>query len=50
MFTTYIKSFVGFAIVLLLAVPSHVGAKVEWSIQKTLDAGHYGINLAEYLL
>ena len=46
MFTTYIKSFVGFAIVLLLAVPSHVGAKVEWSIQKTLKTGEPPVDVA----
>jgi len=46
MFTAYIKSFVGFAIVLLLAVPSHVGAKVEWSIQKTLKTGEPPVDVA----
>jgi len=46
MFTSYIKSFVGFAIVLFLAVPSHVGAGVEWSIQKTLKTGQPPVDIA----
>ena len=46
MFTTYIKSFVGFAIVLFLTVPSHVDARVEWSIQKTLKTGEPPVDIA----
>ena len=46
MFTTYIKSFVGFAIVLFLAVPSHVGARVEWGIQNTIKTGEPPVDIA----
>ena len=46
MYSTYAKLFVGFAIVLFLAVPSLVGAKVEWSIQNTIKTGEPPVDVA----
>jgi DNA-binding beta-propeller fold protein YncE len=46
MFTTYVKSFVGFAILLLLAIPFPAGAKVEWRIENTLKTGQPPLDVA----
>ena len=46
MFTTYIKLLVGFAILLLLAIPSQVFAKVEWRIENTLKTGQPPLDVA----
>jgi DNA-binding beta-propeller fold protein YncE len=39
MFTTYVKSIVGVAILLLLTFPFQADAKVEWRIENTLKTG-----------
>jgi DNA-binding beta-propeller fold protein YncE len=46
MFTTYVKSFVGFTILLLLAIPFPAGAKVEWRIENTLKTGQPPLDVA----
>ena len=46
MFTTYVKSFVGFAILLLLTIPIPAGAKVEWRIENTLKTGQPPLDVA----
>ncbi len=46
MFTTYIKSLVVFAILLLLATPFQAGAKVEWRIENTLKTGQPPLDVA----
>jgi len=46
MITNYIKSVVGFAILLLLAIPFQAGAKVEWRIVNTLKTGQPPLDVA----
>lgn len=46
MFKKSIKSFVGFAILLLLAIPFPAGAKVEWRIENTLKTGQPPLDVA----
>jgi len=46
MFTTYVKSFVGVAILLLLAIPFQAGARVEWRIENTLKTGQPPLDVA----
>lgn len=46
MHSTYIKSCLVLVTIMLLAIPSHVGAKVEWSIQKTLKTGEPPVDVA----
>ena len=46
MFTTYVKSFVWFAILLLFAIPFPAGAKVEWRIENTLKTGQPPLDVA----
>lgn len=46
MHTTYIKLWVGFAILLLLATPFQAGAKVEWQIENTLKTGQPPLDVA----
>jgi len=46
MFTTYLKSFLGVAILLLLAIPFQADAKVEWRIDKTLKTGQPPLDVA----
>ncbi len=46
MYSTYVKSCLVLVTIMLLAVPSHVGAKVEWSIQKTLKTGEPPVDVA----
>jgi len=46
MFTTYVKSFVGVAIILLLAIPFPTGAEVEWKIKNTLKTGQPPLDVA----
>ena len=46
MFTAYLKSFIGVAILLLLAIPFQAGAKVEWRIENTLKTGQPPLDVA----
>ncbi|MGB5746786.1 MAG: hypothetical protein WBM69_07385 [Desulfobacterales bacterium] len=46
MFTTYLKSFLGVAILLLLAIPFQAGAEVEWRIENTLRTGQPPLDVA----
>ncbi len=46
MYSTYVKLCLIPAILMLLTVPSHVGARVEWSIQKTLKTGEPPVDVA----
>ena len=46
MFTTYLKSFAGVAILLLLAIPFQADAKVEWRIENTLKTGQPPLDVA----
>ena len=46
MFTIYIKSCLVLLTIMLLAVPSHVGAKIGWTIQKTLKTGEPPVDVA----
>jgi DNA-binding beta-propeller fold protein YncE len=43
---SFFKSFLVFVLLLLLAVPAHVGAKVEWRIQNTLKTGEPPLDVA----
>jgi len=46
MHTTYIKLWVGFALLLLLATPFQAGAEVEWRIENTLKTGQPPLDVA----
>ncbi len=46
MFTTYKKSLVGLAILLLFAIPFQAGARVEWQIENTLKTGQPPLDVA----
>ena len=46
MFTTYVKSLLGGAILLFLAIPLQVGAEVEWQIENTLKTAQPPLDVA----
>jgi DNA-binding beta-propeller fold protein YncE len=46
MFTTYGRSFLGVAILLLLVIPFQANAKVEWRIENTLKTGQPPLDVA----
>ena len=46
MYSTYAKLCLIPAILMLLTVPSHVGARVEWSIQNTIKTGEPPVDVA----
>ena len=43
---SFFKTFLIFVFLLLLAIPAHVGAKVEWNIQNTLKTGEPPLDVA----
>ena len=46
MFTTYVKSMVGVAVLLFLAIPLQAGAEVEWRIENTFKTGQPPLDVA----